>query len=53
MTSLAELLGMSRMTLYRNLDILLEDGMIRKDGKSIVILRDDISMLLDPSDEII
>lgn len=38
MQSLAQMLGMSRMTLYRSLDTLVENGWLKKDGKKLVVL---------------
>lgn len=38
MQSLAQMLGISRMTLYRSLDILVENEWIRKEGKSLTVL---------------
>lgn len=38
MQSLAQMLGMSRMTLYRSLDTLLENGWLKKDGKKLIVL---------------
>ena len=53
MTSLAELLGMSRMTLYRNLELLEEEGTIKKEGKVITVVNNDLTNLLHSQDEII
>lgn len=38
MTALAERLDMGRSSLYRSLDVLLEAGRIRRNGKQIIIL---------------
>ena len=38
MQTLAKVLDMSRMTLYRNLEILVSCGAVRKDGKEIVVI---------------
>ena len=38
MQALSERLGMSRMTLYRNLDILVQNGCISKKGKVITVI---------------
>jgi len=38
MQSLAQMLCISRMTLYRSLDILVENEWIRKEGKSLTVL---------------
>jgi len=38
MQSLAQMLGISRMTLYRSLDILIENEWIRKEGKKLTVL---------------
>ena len=53
MSSLAEELDISRMTLYRNLDLLVEEGAIEKSGKSIRIINPDISHIFSSSDEIL
>jgi len=50
MSSLADTLGMSRMTLYRNLDILTEEGTIRKNGKKIMLVNADIAGLFSSTD---
>lgn len=38
MQSLAQMLGISRMTLYRSLDILLENEWVKKEGKTLTVL---------------
>ena len=38
MQSLAQMLGVSRMTLYRSLDTLVENGWLLKDGKVLTVL---------------
>ena len=53
MTSLADLLDMSRMTLYRNLEILEEEKNIEKIGKTITVINPDLASLFDSSDEIL
>ena len=53
MTSLADLLDMSRMTLYRNLEILVEEKNIEKIGKTITVINPDLASLFDSSDEIL
>lgn len=50
MSALANILGMSRMTLYRNLDTLIDEGVIQKNGKSIVLINNDIAGLFSSSD---
>lgn len=46
MQSLAQTLGVSRMTLYRSIDTLLENGWIQKDGKKLTVLdRDALSRI--------
>ncbi len=53
MTLLANTLGMSRMTLYRNLDALIEEGIIQKNGKKIVLVNADIAGLFSSTDELL
>lgn len=50
MSSLADILGMSRMTLYRNLDLLVEEGTILKNGKKITLINADIAVLFQAHD---
>ena len=38
MQSLAQMLGVSRMTLYRSLDILVENKWVQKEGKKLTVL---------------
>lgn len=53
MSSLADILGMSRMTLYRNLDILIEEGAITKNGKKITLINSDITGLFSSTDALL
>ena len=53
MSSLSETLGMSRMTLYRNLDILISEGYVVKDGKHIEVCNPELLLLFDSTQEIL
>jgi len=50
MSQLADMLAMSRMTLYRNLDLLVSKGFIEKNGKCITVLKPDKILTSDDAD---
>lgn len=52
MQSLAQMLGVSRMTLYRSLDVLVENEWIQKDGKKLAVLDRDALTRVALSEEI-
>lgn len=52
MQSLAQMLGISRMTLYRSLDVLVENEWVRKDGKKLTVLDRDALTRIALSEEI-
>lgn len=53
MSTLAKTLGFSRMTLYRNLDLLISEGFIKKNGKCIEITDPNVRPSLESPDEIL
>ena len=52
MQSLAQALGISRMSLYRCLDVLVQNGWLKKEGKSLVILDREALARIATSEEI-
>jgi len=52
MQSLAQILGISRMTLYRALDTLIENGWLQKEGKKLKVLDRDSLAQVALSEEI-